>query len=136
MSLKIKHLALNYKAKQTSGSSLSQVFVVVKIPPLHQHLGDLLAEAGPLGPVSFLVRMGGTFLGRNKNNTAQHILISNCQTYIRESGLGIARLPRGAIETIRILCEYLSVGRHFGDWGRGAEKRLMDGCSLDSGLKT
>lgn len=105
LSLNIKHLALDYKAKQTSGSFLLCLKSSLSSRFLHstdvcRTLRDLLAEAGPLGPVCFVVRMGGTFLGRNKNNTAQHILISNCQTSIRESGLDIARLPNRAIETI------------------------------------
>lgn len=86
LSLNIKHLALDYKTKQTSGSFPLCLKSSLSSRLLHptnvcRTLRDLLAEAGPLGPGPFLVRMGGTFLGRNKNNTAQYILISSCQTY-------------------------------------------------------
>lgn len=102
LSLNKKHLALDYKAKQTSGSFLLCLKSSLSSRFLHstnvcRTLRDLLAEAGPLGPAPFVVRMGGTFLGRNKNNTTQRILISNCQACIRESGLDIARLPNWAI---------------------------------------
>lgn len=119
-------------------SSLSHVLILIKIPPLHQHLQSrwgLLVEEGPLHSVSFLVRMSGTSLGRKRNNTP-HIFTSNCQKHIREFGLDVTCLPHRVVETIWIPHEYLGGRRNFGDQGRGAEKELTHGCILDSGLKT
>ena len=97
-------------------------------------MGLCWLRQGPLCSVSFLVRVGGTSLGRKRNN-AQHIFISNCRKYIREFGLDITCLPNQAIEITCILCEYLDSGRYFGGWGTGAEEGLIYGCVLDSDLK-
>lgn len=120
LGLKIKPLVLDYKAKLTSGSfppclkpSSSSRFLT---PPASAECSGVCSlRQVSLSPVSFLVRMGGTFLGRKKNTTTRHIVINDCQTYIREFGQDITCLPNRAIKTIWILCEYLGVGRNFGD---------------------